>query len=153
MSSLTRLNVVLGPSLAGKRPNTDQNLNLYFSFLLRPLVSLCSDLFLDRFPGPRSVDRGVFGGLRTAGSDLAVGQQPDDSIELFGPVFCRFSAKLGPQTPLDRRGSSCSAGCTKNQPRRPMLRPTLDSQSPPRQSAAMCKRSIYLCSPSLSDTF
>ena len=29
---------VLGPSLAGKRPKTDQNLNLYFSFLVRPLV-------------------------------------------------------------------------------------------------------------------
>ncbi len=31
---------VLGLSLAGKRPNTDQNVNLYFSFLSRPLVSL-----------------------------------------------------------------------------------------------------------------
>ncbi len=38
-------------------------------------------------------------------------------------VFGRFSAKLGPQTPLERRGSSCRAGCTKNQPRRPILRP------------------------------
>ena len=42
--------------------------------------------------------------------------------EISGPVFGRFSAKLGPKTPLDRRGSSCSAGCTKNQPRRPILR-------------------------------
>ncbi len=40
-----------------------------------------------------------------------------------GSIFGRFSAKLGPQTPLDRRGSSCSAGCTKNQPGRPILRP------------------------------
>ena len=31
---------VLGPSLAGKRPKTDQNFNLDFSFLLRPLVSV-----------------------------------------------------------------------------------------------------------------
>ncbi len=38
-------------------------------------------------------------------------------------VFGRFSAKVGPKTPLERRGSSCSAGCTKNQPRRPILRP------------------------------
>jgi hypothetical protein len=38
-------------------------------------------------------------------------------------VFGRFSAELGPQTPLERRGSSCSAGRTKNQPRRPSLRP------------------------------
>ncbi len=37
-------------------------------------------------------------------------------------VFGRFSAKLGPKTPLERRGSSCSAGCTKNQPRRPIVR-------------------------------
>ena len=35
--------------------------------------------------------------------------------ELVGQVFGRCSAKLGPKTPLDRRGSSCSAGCTKNQ--------------------------------------
>ncbi len=31
---------VLGPSLAGKQPKTDQHFNLYFSFLLRPLVSV-----------------------------------------------------------------------------------------------------------------
>ncbi len=41
----------------------------------------------------------------------------------FGPFFGRFSAKLGPKTPLERRGSSCSAGWTKNQPRRPILKP------------------------------
>ena len=48
-------------------------------------------------------------------------------------VFGRFSAKLGPKTPLERRGSSCSAGCTRNQPRRPILRPcrgfSVDSQT------------------------
>ena len=38
-------------------------------------------------------------------------------------VFGRFSAKLGPKTPLERRGSSCSAGCSTNQPPRPILRP------------------------------
>jgi hypothetical protein len=43
--------------------------------------------------------------------------------EFFGSVFGRFSAKLGPETPPGRRGSSCSAGCTKNQPGRPILRP------------------------------
>ena len=32
--------------------------------------------------------------------------------------FRPISAKLGPKTPLERRGSSCSAGCIKNQPRR-----------------------------------
>ncbi len=43
--------------------------------------------------------------------------------EIFGSVFGRFSDKLGPKTPLERRGSSCSAGCTKNQPGRPIPRP------------------------------
>ena len=42
--------------------------------------------------------------------------------EICGSVFGRFSAKLGPKTPLDRRGSSCSADRTKHQPRRPILR-------------------------------
>ena len=32
-----------------------------------------------------------------------------------GSIFGRFSAKLGPETHLDRRGSSYSAGCIKNQ--------------------------------------
>ncbi len=44
-------------------------------------------------------------------------------ILIFGRVFGGFSAKLGPRTSLERRGSSCSAGCTKNQPPRPILRP------------------------------
>ena len=38
-------------------------------------------------------------------------------------IFGHFSAKLGPEIPLDRRGSPRSAGCTKNQTRRPILRP------------------------------
>ncbi len=44
-------------------------------------------------------------------------------VILIFPVFGRFSANLGPKTPLERRGSSCSAGCTKSQPRTPILRP------------------------------
>ncbi len=36
--------------------------------------------------------------------------------------FC-FLSFWPPKTPLERRGSSCSAGCTKNQPRRSILRP------------------------------
>ncbi len=43
--------------------------------------------------------------------------------EISGSVFDPCSAKLGPKTLLDRRGSSCSAGCTKDQPRRTILRP------------------------------
>jgi hypothetical protein len=37
-------------------------------------------------------------------------------------VVGRLLAKLGPTTPLERRGSSCSAGWTQNQPRRPILK-------------------------------
>ncbi len=48
--------------------------------------------------------------------------------EICGSVFGPCSAKLGPKTPLERRGSSCSAGCTKNQPGRPMLRPLRDAK-------------------------
>ncbi len=33
-------------------------------------------------------------------------------------MLVRFTAKLRPETPLDRRVSSYSAGCNKNQPRR-----------------------------------
>jgi hypothetical protein len=42
-------------------------------------------------------------------------------LGISGPNFDHFSTKLGPQTVLDRRGSSCSAGCTTNQPRRPIF--------------------------------
>ena len=35
----------------------------------------------------------------------------------------QFSAIVGPKTTLDRRGPSCSSDCTKNQPRRQILRP------------------------------
>ncbi len=55
--------------------------------------------------------------------NLAVHWQFGIRIFRFFLVFGRFSAKLGPKTPLERRGSSCSAGCTKNQPPRPILRP------------------------------
>ncbi len=41
----------------------------------------------------------------------------------FGSDFGRISAKRGPETSLERRGSSCSTGCTKNQPGRPILKP------------------------------
>ncbi len=46
----------------------------------------------------------------------------------FGILFLEagFRPILGqtsPQNPLERRGSSCRAACTKNQPRRPTLRP------------------------------
>jgi hypothetical protein len=43
-------------------------------------------------------------------------------VLIFGPVFCRFSATFDLTTSLERRGSSCSAGCIKNQPRSGILR-------------------------------
>jgi hypothetical protein len=39
-----------------------------------------------------------------------------------GRLLAFFLAKLGPETPPDRRGSFYSAGCTNNQPRRSVLR-------------------------------
>ncbi len=42
--------------------------------------------------------------------------------DMFGSVFGPFAAKLGPKIRLDRRGSSCSAGYTKNQPSKLILR-------------------------------
>ena len=53
------------------------------------------------------------------GSLQSGGQKPQNKT----PNFDRVSAKLGPETPLDRWGSACSAGCTANQPRRPIIRP------------------------------
>jgi hypothetical protein len=38
-------------------------------------------------------------------------------------VFGRFSDRVCPKTPRERRRSSCSAGCTNNQSPRPILRP------------------------------
>ncbi len=40
-----------------------------------------------------------------------------------GRLSAEFRPNLAPKTPPEGRGSSCSAGCTKNQPRRPILRP------------------------------
>ena len=44
-------------------------------------------------------------------------------LEIFGPVFLGFRPKIDPGTPLDRRGFPETSICTKNQPRRPTLRP------------------------------
>ncbi len=74
-----------------------------------------------KFDDPPNVDLGLDlgSGLGLALVILAVHWQL--GILIF-PVFGRFSANLGPKTPLERRGSSCSAGCTQNQPRRRILR-------------------------------
>ena len=44
-------------------------------------------------------------------------------IKIFGPVFLGFSPEIDPATPLDRPGAPGTSICTKNQPRRPILRP------------------------------
>ncbi len=94
--------------------------------------------FLKGFPGPRG---------RPDPQNVRFPTQrhsADSRFSSFGSVFGRTSAKLGPKTPPERRGPSCSAGFTKNQPRRPILRPILDSQVPPRQSAAMPILNLFL---------
>ena len=44
-------------------------------------------------------------------------------IKIFGPVFRGFSPEIDPGTPLDRPGAFRTSICTKDQPRRPILRP------------------------------
>ena len=49
---------------------------------------------------------------------------PEGSVaKNFGPALLCFRAKIDPGTPLDRRGLPGTSICTKNQPRRPILRP------------------------------
>ena len=43
-------------------------------------------------------------------------------LKIVGPVFLGFRPKIDPGTPLDRRGLPGTSICTKNQPRRPILR-------------------------------
>ncbi len=78
-----------------------------------------------------------------------------NSVFCFFQVFGRFSAKLAPKTPLERRGSSCSAGCTKNQPRRPILRPFRGNSEfgkhPPQKSAKSQKLKFKFVLPILNE--
>ena len=52
--------------------------------------------------------------------------------EICGPIFGRCSVTFGRQTHLDRRGLSCSAGFTKTQPGRQILRPIRGAKTPAR---------------------
>ena len=45
-----------------------------------------------------------------------------------GPVLLGFRQEIDPGIPLDRRGLPGTSICTKNQPRRPILRPLRDTQ-------------------------
>ncbi len=62
---------------------------------------------------------------------IARTEGPEATATLIGSgqkslILGGFSAKLGPETPLDRRGSSCSAGWTKNQAVKPIRMPFRD---------------------------
>jgi len=50
---------------------------------------------------------------------------------LFARLSRVFRPKPTPGTPLDRRGPPCTSICTKNQPRRPILRPGGDERKIP----------------------
>ncbi len=67
--------------------------------------------------GPKPYDFIGFGAMDVTKPYKFIGfgdiNGPKPGILIF-QVFGRFSAKLGPKTPLERRGSSCSAGCTKH---------------------------------------
>ena len=52
-------------------------------------------------------------------------------LKIFGPVFRGFRPEIDPGTPLDRRGLPGTSICTKNQPRRPILRPFRGTQKLP----------------------
>ncbi len=118
----------LGPSLAelGQKPAKTKIISLvsfrYPVYLHRvlaraaavglrthvlPSIGLRSPLFRPRC---RCFRQGFF-------ASIAASPGPVGRIEYFSCfcVFGRLSAKLGPKTPLERRGSSYSAGCTKNQ--------------------------------------
>ena len=51
--------------------------------------------------------------------------------KMFGPVLLGFRPEIDPGTPLDRRGLPGASICTKNQPRRPILRPFRGTQKLP----------------------
>ena len=127
---------VLGPSLAGKRPKTDQNFNLDFSFLLRPPVSKIMDLWgavrraaTPPHPTPWPVEpsgapfRALwFANLRLARPDLREDKMINPAPG-FWPIFGPLGPTAGPGSPGHGPGSKHNAGCTNNQPRRPILSP------------------------------
>ena len=57
------------------------------------------------------------------GFAMGTSQKGGAKIKIFGPVFLGFRPEIDPGTPLDRPGTPRTSICTKNQPRRPILRP------------------------------
>ncbi len=113
----------------GQKPNT----NLYYRPTLRlptAILPLRVPVAVLQRPATRVAAAPGTPGTHGSRAHLGVVVHPhvDSAVHwqfgiLISQVFGRFSAKLGPKTPLERRGSSCSAGCSKNQPPRPILRP------------------------------
>ena len=52
-------------------------------------------------------------------------------LEIFGPIFPGFLAQADPGTPPDRRGPPRTSICTKNRPRKPILRQFRGAQRVP----------------------
>jgi len=52
-------------------------------------------------------------------------------LEIFGPVLRGFRPDIDPGTLVDRPGPPRTSKSTKNQPRRPILRPVRDAQKIP----------------------
>ena len=52
-------------------------------------------------------------------------------LKIFGPVLLGFRPEIDPGTPLDRPGPPRTSICTKNQHRRPILRPFRGTQKLP----------------------
>ena len=71
--------------------------------------------------GSHRADRRAHRGDRSTGYLKAVW------LKIFGPVFLGSRPKIDPGTPLDRPGAPRTSICTKNQPRRPILRPFRDN--------------------------
>jgi hypothetical protein len=118
---------ILGPSFAGKRPKTDQHFNLYFSFLLRPLVGIVPVPVPAGRPHLNQTARRCRQGRRGQGlvdpcprswwyggspccrrpwrhPTVSAGYLKAVWPEICGSVFGRFSAKLSPQNPSRTTG-------------------------------------------------
>ncbi len=118
---------ILVPSLAGKRPKTDQNFNLYLRFPLRPLVSSGTQNYNNFVPVDGGTCARVPSTRRTQGR-LGVPGLLSFVFRwfLFGFGRCqsgrasfglgRFSTKLGPGTVANGSGLQ---KCYINQPQLP----------------------------------
>jgi len=66
-------------------------------------------------------------------------------LKIFGPVFLGFRPEIDPKTFLDRRGLPGTSICTKNQPRRPILKPFRGTQKLPPDCLQVPSWDIDIC--------